>query len=232
MIVDKLAHTLSVDYSCVVSDKATPGPSGTQPRGCGRYTGGMAGKKQRCGWAEGDPLYEAYHDHEWGVPEYDGRQLWAKLVLDGAQAGLSWITILRKREGYLSAFHGLDPVRVAAYGPAEVERLLADPGIIRNRQKIVSAIKNAQAYLEHFAGPPDFSAFLRNFVDGKPVRNRFRALDEIPAETERSQAMSKALKQRGLSFVGPTIVYAFMQAVGMVNDHLVSCPRHREVSCD
>jgi DNA-3-methyladenine glycosylase I len=189
----------------------------------------MAVKKQRCGWAEGDPLYEAYHDQEWGVPEYDGRQLWAKLVLDGAQAGLAWITILRKREGYLSAFHGLDPVRIAGYTEADVARLLADPGIVRNRAKVASTIGNARAYLAHFGGPPEFSTFLWGFVDGRPVKNRWKTLGEVPAETPQSQAMSKALKQRGFGFVGPTIVYAFMQAVGMVNDHLVTCPRHGEV---
>ncbi len=189
----------------------------------------MPAAKQRCAWAAGDPLYEAYHDQEWGVPEYDGRQLWAKLVLDGAQAGLAWITILRKREGYLRAFHGLDPVCVAAYTEDDVARLLADPGIVRNRQKVASAIGNARAYLEHFGGAAEFSTFLWSFVDGKPVRNRFKTMGEIPAETPQSLAMSKALRQRGFSFVGPTIVYAFMQAVGMVNDHLVTCPRHGEV---
>jgi DNA-3-methyladenine glycosylase I len=189
----------------------------------------MPVKKQRCAWAQGDPLYEAYHDLEWGVPVRDGRELWAKLVLDGAQAGLAWITILRKRDGYLRAFDGLDPARVAAYTAADVARLLADPGIVRNRAKVASAIGNARAYLEHFAGPEQFSAFVWGFVDGRPVRNRWRTLDEVPAESPQAQALSKALKQRGFSFVGPTIVYAFMQAVGMVNDHLVTCPRHAEV---
>lgn len=187
----------------------------------------MPVKMQRCAWAQGDPLYEAYHDAEWGVPEYDGTALWAKLVLDGAQAGLSWITILRKREGYYRAFDGLDPLRVAKYGDQEIARLLADSGIIRNRAKVVSAIKNARAYVDGFAGPEEFSAFLWNFVDGKPLVNRWTELAQIPAETSQSQAMSKELKRRGFSFVGPTIVYAFMQAVGMVNDHLVSCPQHK-----
>jgi DNA-3-methyladenine glycosylase I len=189
----------------------------------------MPAKKTRCAWADGDPLYEAYHDQEWGVPVRDGRELWAKLVLDGQQAGLAWITILRKREGYLAAFHGLDPVRVAAYTEADTARLLADPGIVRNRAKVASAITNARAYLEHFAGPADFSAFLWDFVGGRPLVNRWRSLDQVPAESAQSHAMSKALKARGFSFVGPTIVYAFMQAVGIVNDHLVTCPRHAAV---
>ena len=187
-----------------------------------------AKKTDRCSWCGSDPLYIAYHDNEWGVPEYDGRQLWAKLVLDGAQAGLSWITILRKRDGYLKAFHGLDPLRIARYGERDIERLLADPGIVRNRQKILSAIANARAYKAHFAGPEEFSSYLWGFVDGKPRINRWKSIDEIPAESEESRALSRELKKLGFSFVGPTIVYAFMQAVGMVNDHLVSCPRHKD----
>jgi DNA-3-methyladenine glycosylase I len=191
----------------------------------------MPVKLQRCEWADGDPLYEAYHDEEWGVPERDGRALWAKLVLDGAQAGLSWITILRKRAAYYAAFDGLDPQRIATYTEADTARLLADPRIVRNRAKVASAIKNARAYVEGFAGPAEFSGFLWGYVDGRPLVNRWRTLGEIPAETTQSQALSRELKRRGFSFVGPTIVYAFMQAVGMVNDHLVTCPRHKKCGC-
>lgn len=181
----------------------------------------------RCPWSEDDPLLTAYHDREWGVPVRDDRELFAKLVLDGQQAGLSWLTILRKREGYEEAFHGFDPERMARFGEEDVERLLRDPGIVRNRQKVESAVRNARAFLEmQEEGGTSFGEFLWAFVDGEPVRNARETEEEIPARTERSEAMAAALKDRGFSFVGPTICYAFMQAVGMVDDHLVSCFRH------
>ncbi|MDX1631132.1 MAG: DNA-3-methyladenine glycosylase I [Thermoanaerobaculia bacterium] len=170
-----------------------------------------------------------YHDEEWGVPVRDGRELWAKLILDGAQAGLSWKTILHKREGYFRAFDGLDPERVAEYDESDVERLRNDPGIVRNRAKIRSAIRNARAWVAMAEEGIDFGEFLWEFVDGEPIRNRFRSLDEIPARTELSETISRELKDREFSFVGPTIVYAFMQAVGMVNDHVVGCFRHDQL---
>ena len=182
---------------------------------------------ERCGWARaGDPLYVAYHDEEWGVPSHDERHLFEMLVLEGAQAGLSWSTILRKREGYRRAFAGFDPARVARFGPADVERLIADPGIVRNRLKVESAIANARATLE--AGGLD--ELLWSVVGGEPIVNRRRSLGEIPAETAESRALSKELKRRGFRFVGPTICYALMQACGLVNDHVVGCFRYREVS--
>lgn len=182
----------------------------------------------RCAWAGGDPLYIDYHDTEWGFPERDSKALYAKLVLDGFQAGLAWITILRKREGFRRAFDGLDPDRIAAWGEPEVLRCLADPGIVRHRGKIEAAIGNARAWQRIEAGQ-GFSGFLWDFVDGVPVQNAWRTMADVPAETPSSQAMSKALKQAGFRFCGPTIVYAFMQAVGMVNDHVVDCPQHRQV---
>jgi len=181
----------------------------------------------RCAWVpEADPLYVAYHDEEWGVPSRDERHLFEMLVLEGAQAGLSWSTILRKREGYRAAFAGFDPERVARFGPRDVERLLADPGIVRNRLKVESAITNAQAVLELDGGLADL---LWSSVGGKPRRNGWRALAEIPAETEESRAMSRELKRRGFRFVGPTVCYALMQATGLVNDHTVDCFRYAEV---
>ena len=184
----------------------------------------------RCAWAVGgNELLLHYHDTEWGVPERDDRGLFEKLLLDGAQAGLSWQTILDKREGYRRAFDGFDPHAVARYGDEDVERLLADPGIVRNRQKVRSAIGNACAYLKLKEELGSFSDYLWDWVDGEPVRNTWRTGDQLPAWTETSKRLSKDLKQRGFSFVGPTIVYAFMQAVGMVNDHLVTCFRHAEV---
>ncbi len=180
-----------------------------------------------CPWPGSDPLYRAYHDGEWGVPEWDDRALFEKLILDGFQAGLSWITILRKRERFSAAFDGFDPEAIARYGPRDVERLMADAGIVRNRAKIEATIGNARAWLAIMeAGQGSFSAFLWDFVDGRPVQNRFARMADVPAETEVSRAMAKALKARGFRFCGPTIVYAFMQAVGMVNDHLIGCPRH------
>ena len=183
----------------------------------------------RCAWPGDDPLYMAYHDEEWGVTVYDDQALFAKLLLDGAQAGLSWITILRKRENYYAAFDQFDAHKMARYGDAKVAELLANAGIIRNRQKVAAFINNAQCYLALQDELGSFSDYLWAFVDGAPLVNRFTTMDQIPAETERSQAMSKSLKARGFKFVGPTICYAFMQAVGMVNDHVVSCFRHAEV---
>jgi len=187
-------------------------------------------KKTRCPWCGVDPLYVRYHDAEWGVPLHDDRRLFEFLVLEGAQAGLSWITILRKRERYRQAFDGFDPQRIAGYGRAEMEGLLADPGIVRNRLKIVSAIRNAGVFLDIQGEFGSFDAYLWRFVGGRPKKNCWRTLHEIPAETDESCALSKDLIHRGCAFVGPTICYAFMQAVGMVNDHLVRCFRYRQIA--
>ena len=181
----------------------------------------------RCAWCEGDTLMEAYHDEEWGVPEYDSRALWEKLVLDGFQAGLSWRTILHKRDAFRRAFKGFDPVKVARFGDADVERLLQDAGIIRSRAKIAAAIGGARVYVDMQKNGEDFSAFLWGIAGGKPVRNRFGAHTDVPAQTDVSVVMAKALKQRGFKFCGPVIVYAFMQATGMVNDHVVGCARYK-----
>jgi DNA-3-methyladenine glycosylase I len=180
----------------------------------------------RCPWPQQDPLYLAYHDTEWGVPEFDDRALFEKLVLDGFQAGLSWITILRKRDNFRSAFDGFEPGKIARYTPKKVERLMQDAGIIRNRLKIEGAVRSARAYLEVMEKEQGFSRLLWGFLDGRPKVNAFRSTKQIPAETTLSRQMSKELARRGFKFVGPTIVYAFMQAVGMVDDHLVSCYRH------
>jgi DNA-3-methyladenine glycosylase I len=180
----------------------------------------------RCAWVpESDPLYVAYHDEEWGVPSHDERHLFEMLVLEGAQAGLSWSTILRKREGYRKAFAGFEVAKVARFGPRDIERLMGDAGIVRNRLKIESAIANARATLEL----ESLDELLWSFRGGKPLQNRFRRLTDIPAETAESKAMSKELKRRGFRFVGPTVCYAFMQACGLVNDHTVDCFRYREV---
>jgi DNA-3-methyladenine glycosylase I len=180
----------------------------------------------RCAWVpESDPLYVAYHDEEWGVPSHDERHLFEMLVLEGAQAGLSWSTILRKREGYRKAFAGFEVAKVARFGARDVERLMGDAGIVRNRLKIESAIANAGATLEL----ESLDELLWSFVGGKPLQNRFRKLTDIPAETPESKAMSKELKRLGFRFVGPTVCYAFMQACGLVNDHTVDCFRYREV---
>jgi len=183
----------------------------------------------RCAWAIKNPLETAYHDAEWGVPVYDARTLFELLLLEGAQAGLSWDTILAKRAGYRRAFDGFDPKKIAAYDARKIARLMADAGIVRNRLKIESAIGNAQAYLAFDRPAKDFPEFLWGFVGGKPIDNRRRSMSEIPASTAIANAMSKELKRRGFRFVGPTIVYAFMQASGMVNDHLVDCFRYRAV---
>jgi DNA-3-methyladenine glycosylase I len=184
----------------------------------------------RCAWApEADPDYLAYHDEEWGVPVHDERRLYELLVLEGAQAGLSWSTILHKRAGYRTAFAGFDPEAVAAFGPGDVERLLQDSGIVRNRLKVESAIANANATLVLREEPGGLDGLLWSFVGGRPLVNRWKSVGEIPAETAESRAMSKELKRRGFRFVGPTVCYAFMQATGLVNDHVVGCFRHAEV---
>ena len=186
---------------------------------------------ERCVWCgTTDSLYIRYHDEEWGVPVYDDQLLFAKLILDGAQAGLSWITILRKRENYWAAFDQFDPEKIARYDEAKIAELLQNPGIIRNRLKVQSVVKNARGYLEIMEKEGSFSTFLWRFVDGRPIQNNWRSMADVPTETKESQVMSKALKKRGFSFVGPTIIYAFMQAVGMVNDHITSCFRYEEVS--
>ncbi len=193
----------------------------------------MPDQLHRCPWPTNDPLYIQYHDEEWGVPVYDDQLLLAKLILDGAQAGLSWITILRKREGYWAAFDNFDPEKMARYDDAKIAELMNNAGIIRNRQKINSAIKNAQAYLRlHEERGDSFSNYLWSFVGGKPIVNALKTDADYVAISPESEAMSKALKKRGFSFVGPTICYAFMQAVGMVNDHLVSCFRYEEIKKD
>jgi DNA-3-methyladenine glycosylase I len=187
-------------------------------------------EKTRCAWAGSDPLYLAYHDEEWGLPQHDDRRLFELLVLEGAQAGLSWMTILRKREHYRRVFDGFDPAIVATYDEARVQQLLQDPGIVRNRLKIAAAIQNARAYLVVQQQFGSFDAYLWRFVGGRPIQNAWHALSEIPAQTEEARVLSKDLRKRGFSFVGPTICYAFMQAVGMVNDHTVDCFRYAEVS--
>lgn len=183
----------------------------------------------RCGWCGTDPLYQAYHDTEWGVPERDPRALWEKLVLDGFQAGLSWITILRKRDNFIAAFDGFDPEKVARYDDADRARLMADAGIIRSRAKIEAAIAGAQIWLDMRDGGEDFSDWFWSFVDDVPVQNAPATLADVPTQTPQSVALSKALKARGFKYCGPVIVYAFMQATGMVNDHIVSCHRHTSV---
>ena len=180
----------------------------------------------RCAWPKQDPLYVAYHDEEWGVPEYDDRALYEKLVLDGFQAGLSWITILRKRENFRKAFDNFEPEKIARYRPAKIERLMQDAGIVRNRAKVEGAVLSARGWLEIMEKGPGFSALLWDFVDGRPKINHFKTPKQVPAETDVSRKLSKELVGRGFKFVGPTIVYAFMQAVGMVNDHIVTCHRH------
>jgi DNA-3-methyladenine glycosylase I len=191
----------------------------------------VARPKTRCAWAPLDqPAYLTYHDEEWGVPSHDDRHLFEMLVLEGAQAGLSWSTILNKREGYRRAFAGFDAAKVARFTPAEVERLMLDPSIVRNRMKIASAVTNARAVLAVQREFGSLDAYLWSFVGGRPIVNAWRAMGEIPAETEGSGAMSSDLKRRGFAFVGPTVCYAFMQAAGLVNDHVVDCFRYRAVS--
>src|SRR3984885_15272855 len=182
----------------------------------------------RCPWPGDDPFYVAYHDDEWGVPEYDDRALYEKLILDGFQAGLSWITILRKRENFRRAFADFTPARIARFTQRDVARLMQDAGIIRNRAKIEGAIRSAKAWLA-IEESQEFSDFIWSFVDGAPLQNRLTVKHKIPTESKESRALSKALKEKGFSFCGPTIIYAFMQAVGMVNDHIVGC--HRQAAC-
>jgi DNA-3-methyladenine glycosylase I len=181
----------------------------------------------RCAWCGTDPLYVHYHDTDWGRPERDPRALWEKLILDGFQAGLSWITILRKRENFRAAFHGFHPAEIATWGEPDILRLLADPGIVRHRGKIEGTIASARAYLE-IESEQGFSPFLWSFTGGRPIQNRPRSMADIATETPESRAMSKALKSRGFKFCGPTITHAFMQATGMVNDHMMTCPAHDE----
>lgn len=182
----------------------------------------------RCTWPGSNPIYVAYHDDEWGVPERDDQKLFEKLILDGAQAGLSWITILRKREGYRKAFDQFDPEKMARYTEKKIEKLMLDPGIVRNRLKINAAITNAQAYLKLQDEGFSFSDYLWQFTGGKTIVNEWSGLKQLPASTPESDAMSKELKKRGFKFVGSTICYAFMQATGMVNDHVITCFRHEE----
>ena len=185
--------------------------------------------KSRCTWPGEDPLYVAYHDEEWGVPEYDDRALFEKLILDGFQAGLSWITILRKRENFRKAFDNFEPAKIARYTEPKIAKLLQNEGIIRHRGKIEGTIKNARLYLDIMDKEPGgFPHLIWKHVDGKPVQNKFDSMKGVPAETPMSQALSKELKKRGFTFCGPTIVYAFAQAVGMVNDHMTTCFRHKE----
>ena len=183
---------------------------------------------KRCAWSGQDPIYVNYHDTEWGVPEYDDRALYEKLILDGFQAGLSWITILRKRDNFRRAFDNFDPAKIARYNKRKTDALMQDAGIVRNQQKIDGAVLSARAWLEVMEKGPGFSKLLWDFVDGKPKINHFRSRSQVPAETPISRAMSKELLARGFKFCGPTIVYAFMQAVGMVNDHMITCHRHPE----
>jgi len=189
----------------------------------------MTQTKSRCTWAGTDPLYVAYHDNEWGVPVHDDRTLFEFLILEGAQAGLSWSTILRKRDNYRLAFDNFDAAKIAHYDARKVTRLLSNPGIVRNRKKIAAAIQNAQAFLAVQLEFSSFDAYIWQFVGGQPRRNAWKTLKQIPARTFQSEAMSKDLVKRGFRFVGPTICYAFMQAVGMVNDHIVSCFRYQEI---
>ncbi len=183
----------------------------------------------RCPWCGTDPLYVAYHDHEWGVPEYDSRALWEKLVLDGFQAGLSWITILRKRDAFRAAFEGFNPETIAGWGEADITRLLANPGIVRHRGKIAGTITSARAMLKIQQTEP-FADYLWRYFDGKPVQNCFATMAEVPTHTDLSTRISRDLKKAGFTFCGPTIVYAFLQASGLINDHMTACPRHAEVS--
>ena len=183
----------------------------------------------RCSWAGSDPIYIRYHDEEWGVPVKDDRRLFEFLILEGAQAGLSWITILKRREGYRKAFVNFDPEKVARFDKKKEAQLLLDPGIIRNRLKIAAAVTNARAFLKVQDEFGSFSAYQWNFVEGRPLRNRWPSLKDVPAKTALSDAISKDLKRRGFTFVGSTIIYAHMQAVGMVNDHVVGCFRHRQL---
>ena len=187
-------------------------------------------KKNRCSWCIGSEVYQQYHDTEWGVPVHDDQKLFEFSVLEGAQAGLSWITILKRREGYREAFANFDPNKIALFGPNKIEELMQFEGIIRNRRKIESAIANAKAFLKIQAEFGSFDKYIWGFVNGQPIINQFKTMAEVPAQTNLSVKISKDLKQRGFSFVGPTIIYALMQATGMVNDHLTDCFRHKELN--
>jgi len=184
---------------------------------------------ERCDWCGADPLYTKYHDEEWGVPEWDSRALWEKLILDGFQAGLAWITILRKRDNFREAFEGFHPETIATWGEPQIETLLKNEGIVRHRGKIEATIGNAKAYLK-LQEEQSFSDFCWGFVDGAPLQNKFKTMAEVPPETELSKAFSKTLKKKGFRFCGPTIVYAWMEACGLVNDHLTGCPQHAKVA--
>lgn len=184
---------------------------------------------ERCGWVTDDPLYIQYHDEEWGVPARNDAKLFEMIILEGAQAGLSWITVLRRREGYRAAFDGFDPEKIAAYDEQKIESLLQDTRIIRNRLKVRAAVRNAQGFLDIVETEDSFADYLWRFVDGEPIQNSWATLANVPAQTEQSLAMSKALKKRGFSFVGPTICYAFMQACGLVNDHTTNCDRYEVI---
>lgn len=189
----------------------------------------MARTLKRCPWSEGvSPTYLEYHDREWGVPVHDDRKQFEFLILEGAQAGLSWATILHRREGYRRAFAGFDPIKVARFTPARIEKLLKDPGIIRNRLKVAAAVDNARAFLELQAEAGSFDAYIWKFVDGRPVRNRWRSQSQVPATSPVSDALSKDMKKRGFRFVGSTTLYAHLQATGLINDHIVSCFRHTQ----
>jgi len=183
----------------------------------------------RCEWAEGDPLYQEYHDREWGVPLHNDRMLFEFLILDGMQAGLSWLTILKKRENFRKAFDRFDPEKIARYGPEKIKQLLSNKGIIRNRLKIEAAVKNARAFLKTQEETGSFDSYIWGFVDNKTIQNNFKHISEIPAKTPESEAMSRDLVKRGFTFVGPTICYAFMQAAGMVNDHIIDCFRYKQL---
>lgn len=186
----------------------------------------MSDDNNRCPWCGTDPLYTAYHDEVWGRPEYDDLALFEKLSLDGQQAGLSWITVLRKQESYREAYDQFDPEVIVRYDDAKIAELLQNPGIIRNKLKVESIIRNARGFLELREQGHSFSGFLWSFIDGQPIQNQWQSMEEVPVKTAEAEAMSKALRKAGFNFVGPTIVYAFMQATGMVNDHLVHCPAH------
>ena len=190
----------------------------------------MPAARERCGWAGTDPLYVRYHDEEWGVPLHDDRALFELLTLEGAQAGLAWITILRKREGYRSAFASFDARRIARFDRRRIAGVLSDPGIVRNRAKVEGVVKNARALPALVEEAGSLDRYLWSFVGGKPIQNRWSSMKEVPAETDESRALSRDLKRRGFTFVGPTICYAFMQAAGLVNDHLVGCFRHRALA--
>jgi DNA-3-methyladenine glycosylase I len=186
--------------------------------------------KIRCEWTGDEPIMVSYHDDEWGVPKHNDNRLFEDLILDGAQAGLSWMTILRKRENYRLAFDNFDPAKVAAYDEAKIKELLGNPGIVRNRQKVNSAVKNARAFMKVQEEFGTFDAYIWGFADGKPIQNQWKSMSELPAKSDLSEMMSKDLKNRGFNFVGPTIIYAFLQAVGLINDHVVGCFRYPEVA--